>query len=858
MWGGGGGTGGSGGGGGFDPSLLAGYAPMGWVEDNYISKAFWTELFVIHGMETVYTSDDDGQTWTQDGEPTSIIFSPNEVPSEVIEDGETEGTKVKTVRTITSIEAKKGVWTNFYLSALGQNSSGGGGGGGGSSTLQGLLDVNIPASMTENNNGQGLVYDYTQNRWVNKTLFTAMGYANNVLSVTISGVTKTVTIQAGTTSIDWANITSKPTTIAGYGITDAKIENGTITLGANSITPLVANDIADMATKTWVSGKYLSKADAANTYLSIAFFSRLFQAKNGNTNINPNDTTSTIDSIKAMFGFWTEQYLSALGQNSGGGGGGGSSTLAGLNDVNLTNPSNGQILQYDGSHWVNANPPQTGVTSVAAGTGLTTNQTGGGAITGTGTISISSTYQTYISHGETAYNSLIAYLPLAGGTITGQIDGSINGMWYEGRDNALLRQNGGDSTGWAPVLSVKTYSGSWELGAISDSNDTKNKLILSYVTDSNYNNQINTFTAIYFPTTAGTLALTSDVANAVNDMATQTWVGQNYLGKNATAVAATKLATARTLWGQLFDGQSNVSGAMTDVGEMHFSNNSTRIIDSSGVPGFGWGQTPTSNSSWGVYNHYADGYSLYIKTDGCVGIGTTTPGCKLDVDGDGRFLNMLYVRSSGTTEGGEISLQGGTGYDNIEIDNYSGYLRMFRSGGGNCEFQFNPDSRLVHINGGNGSTLRIGDGMLVWDNANNALKVIKSDGTAGNIYATGGVSALGMSAGVSAMDAMTFNYMTVINQISIKNTIDNVNYTHTVTGNANGKLVITGDQGIVLNGAINTNGNSITTGNASIDAGEGWVKANRFYLDGSRYLYVSGSTLYYYNGSTTKQVAFTN
>ena len=852
MWGGGGGTGGSGGGGGFDPSLLAGYAPMGWVEDNYISKAFWTELFVIHGMETVYTSDDDGQTWTQDGEPTSIIFSPNEVPSEVIEDGETEGTKVKTVRTITSIEAKKGVWTNFYLSALGQNSSGGGGGGGGSSTLQGLLDVNIPASMTQANDGQVLMYNYTQNKWINGNL-PATGVTSVGMTVPTGFSVSPATItNNGTFAITFASGYSLPLT--------ADVSKGVTAYGWGN------HALAGYATQAWVGqqgfaleSNVYSKDDADAKFMTIAAFENLFNAiaSDGSTKVS-HPYAANVASIKALFGFWTDQYLSALGQNSGGGGGGGSSTLAGLNDVNLTNPSNGQILQYDGSHWVNANPPQTGVTSVAAGTGLTTNQTGGGAITSTGTISISPTYQTYISHGETAFNSLSDYLPLAGGTISGQIDGSINGMWYEGRDNALLRQNGGNSTGWAPVLSVKTYSGSWELGAISDSNDTKNKLILSYVTDSNYNNHINTFTDIYFPTTAGTLALTSDVANAVYDMATQTWVGQNYLGKNATAAAATKLATARTLWGQPFDGQANVSGTMTDVGEIHFSNNSTRIIDNSGVPGFGWGQTPTSNSSWGVYNHYANGYSLYIKTDGCVGIGTTTPGCKLDVDGDGRFFNMLYIRSSGTTEGGEISLQGGTGYNDIEIDNYSGYLRMFRSGGGNCEFQFNPDSRLVHINGGNGSTLRIGDGMLVWDNANNALKVIKSDGTAGNIYATGGVSALGMRAGVSAMDAMTFNYVTVNNQISIKNTIDNVDYTHTIAGNANGKLVITGDQGIVLNGAINTNGNNITTGNASIDAGEGWVKANRFYLDGSRYLYVSGSTLYYYNGSTTKQVAFTN
>lgn len=36
----------------------------------------------------------------------------------------------------------------------------------------------------------------------------------------------------------WGNILSKPSTLSGYGITDAKIENGTITLGGNTITPL--------------------------------------------------------------------------------------------------------------------------------------------------------------------------------------------------------------------------------------------------------------------------------------------------------------------------------------------------------------------------------------------------------------------------------------------------------------------------------------------------------------------------------------------------------------------------------------------------------------------------------------------
>ena len=37
-------------------------------------------------------------------------------------------------------------------------------------------------------------------------------------------------------SVEWSNVQNKPTNIAGYGITDAKIENKKITLGTNSVT----------------------------------------------------------------------------------------------------------------------------------------------------------------------------------------------------------------------------------------------------------------------------------------------------------------------------------------------------------------------------------------------------------------------------------------------------------------------------------------------------------------------------------------------------------------------------------------------------------------------------------------------
>lgn len=47
-----------------------------------------------------------------------------------------------------------------------------------------------------------------------------------------------------------------------------------------------------------------------------------------------------------------------------------SATLDNLTDVTVTSPANGQILSYNGSQWVNAVNPADGVTSITAGTGL--------------------------------------------------------------------------------------------------------------------------------------------------------------------------------------------------------------------------------------------------------------------------------------------------------------------------------------------------------------------------------------------------------------------------------------------------------------------------------------------------------
>lgn len=125
---------------------------------------------------------------------------------------------------------------------------------------------------------------------------------------------------------------------------------GAVTMGSTlAVTGNITMGSKLVATQEWTN----------LNYVSIAFFSRLFQAYNGNTAVNPNDTTTAIDSIKAMFGFWTNFYVTALGT-------GGASTLglrlSQLDDVNVSGVTNGQVLTWNTStgKWI-ASTPSSGV-----------------------------------------------------------------------------------------------------------------------------------------------------------------------------------------------------------------------------------------------------------------------------------------------------------------------------------------------------------------------------------------------------------------------------------------------------------------------------------------------------------------
>lgn len=63
--------------------------------------------------------------------------------------------------------------------------------------------------------------------------------------------------------------------------------------------------------------------------------------------------------------------------------------------------------------------------------------------------------------------------------------------WIYGRDKAIFKQS--TLNGYSPFASVKTKNGSWDIGAY-DHSTYQDQLILSYITDSNYNNDSNNVT----------------------------------------------------------------------------------------------------------------------------------------------------------------------------------------------------------------------------------------------------------------------------------------------------------------------------------------------------------------------------
>ena len=130
---------------------------------------------------------------------------------------------------------------------------------------------------------------------------------------------------------------------------------------------------------------------------------------------------------------------------------------------------------------------------------------------------------------------------------------------------------------------------------------------------------------------------------------------------------ATKLATARTIWGQAFDGSANISGNMTNVDHIYMNNSHTIYVkDTNGnnLDSFGFSDANNLHIGYDLaakgYNTYINGNEIYFRTsannvermritsDGKVGIGTIAPDANLHVSGN--KYNIKLNSTTGSTE----------------------------------------------------------------------------------------------------------------------------------------------------------------------------------------------------------------
>lgn len=107
---------------------------------------------------------------------------------------------------------------------------------------------------------------------------------------------------------------------------------------------------------------------------------------------------------------------------------------------------------------------------------------------------------------------------------------------------------------------------------------------------------------------------------------------------NNIATSATKLATARSIWGQSFDGTGNVSGSLSEVGNIHFKVDDSYDIGSDAAASryiyTHWLGARSGRKLELGANNSEFGQGLCIDTNLNVGVGTNTPAYKLHVVGD--------------------------------------------------------------------------------------------------------------------------------------------------------------------------------------------------------------------------------
>lgn len=252
-----------------------------------------------------------------------------------------------------SIKAKFGLWTEEFLSAKGLNPEN----GEISITLKSLNDVAISNAQI----GESLVYNGT--KWVNQ-LIESEGIDEEALEEYLNQKDYATNSDITTALSSYATITLVNTKVdsSTFNSTVERIDKDLEDVFADLNTKAtkeelsaVSSDLDEFKTETNTNINNLQSdiSELDNKKLNVDYFQALFGLIDSNdTEVIPNtEIPETIKGIKAKFGLWTEEYLSALGMNPANGEV--SLTLASLNDVQFSELTEGQSIVWNGTKWIN-------------------------------------------------------------------------------------------------------------------------------------------------------------------------------------------------------------------------------------------------------------------------------------------------------------------------------------------------------------------------------------------------------------------------------------------------------------------------------------------------------------------------
>ena len=256
------------------------------------------------------------------------------------------------------------------------------------------------------------------------------------------------------------------------------------------------------------------------------------------------------------------------------------------------------------------------------------------------------------------------YLPLSGGTMSNtNVVTNLNADFLDGRHAASFYQQKSLRSDQNSIYDLRFNYGTYDKGDYGGTYNGEyptNYGTYLAITQTNKNSGALMFFDAPTNNALGHIYVRTRGAGDRNTTYSK-WGTLAYLTDNVAS--ATKLATSRTLWGQSFDGTGNVSGALTGVtditasgkitayNELHFSRGNWCYISAGST-----GENGTLLFNTGGANR------LIIKSNGNVGIGTTGPSYKLDVNGDIRANGTIFSH-----EGCHIDGTSGGTYGKLEI-----------------------------------------------------------------------------------------------------------------------------------------------------------------------------------------------